>query len=45
LLCKMEKIYAPGFFNPMHHMILHLPYEAWMGGQYIVVGAIQLKEY
>jgi hypothetical protein len=32
LLCKLDKIYPPGFFNPMQHMILHLPYEARMGG-------------
>jgi hypothetical protein len=32
LLCKLEKIYPPGFFNPMQHIILHLPYEARMGG-------------
>jgi hypothetical protein len=32
LLCKMEKIFPPGFFTPMHHLILHLPYEARMGG-------------
>ena len=31
LLCKLEKIFPPGFFNPMQHMILHLPYEARMG--------------
>jgi hypothetical protein len=31
LLCKLEKIFPPGFFNPMEHMILHLPYEARMG--------------
>ena len=30
--CKLEKIFPPGFFNPMQHMILHLPYEARMGG-------------
>jgi hypothetical protein len=45
LLCKLEKIYPPSFFNPMQHMILHLPYEARMGALYMVVGAIQLKEY
>ena len=28
ILCKLEKIFPPGFFNPMQHMILHLPYEA-----------------
>ena len=32
LLCKLEQIFPPGFFNPMQHMILHLPYEARMGG-------------
>ena len=32
LLCKLEKIFAPGFFNLMQHLILHLPYEARMGG-------------
>jgi hypothetical protein len=31
LLCKLEKIFSPGFFNPMHHLILHLLYEARMG--------------
>jgi hypothetical protein len=28
LLCKLEKIFPPGFFNLMQHLILHLPYEA-----------------
>jgi hypothetical protein len=32
LLCKLEKVFPPGFFNPMQHLILHLPYEARMGG-------------
>jgi hypothetical protein len=32
LLCKLEKIFPPGFFHPMQHLILHLPYEARMGG-------------
>ncbi|KAM3299995.1 hypothetical protein ACQJBY_041154 [Aegilops geniculata] len=32
LLCKLEKIFPPGFFNPMEDMILHLPSEARMGG-------------
>ena len=31
-LCKLEKIFPPGFFNPMEHMILHLSYEARMCG-------------
>ena len=32
LLCKMEKIFPPGYFVAMQHMILHLPYEARMWG-------------
>jgi hypothetical protein len=32
LLCKLEKIFPPDFFNPMQHLTLHLPYEARMGG-------------
>ena len=32
LLCKLEKILPPSFFNPMQHLLLHLPYEArWEG--------------
>jgi hypothetical protein len=33
LLCKLEKIFLPGFFNPMQHLILHLPNEARMRGR------------
>jgi hypothetical protein len=32
LLCKLEKIFPPGFFNPMQHLIIHLPYQARLGG-------------
>jgi hypothetical protein len=32
LLCKLEMLLPPGFFNPMQHMILHLPQEALKGG-------------
>jgi hypothetical protein len=31
LMCKLEKIFPLGFFNPMQHLILYLPYEARMG--------------
>ena len=34
LLRKFLKIFPPGFFNLMQHMISHLPYEAQMGGGY-----------
>ena len=44
LLCKLEKIFPPGFFNPMQHMILHLPYEARMGGLVQDVGATRLRD-
>jgi hypothetical protein len=32
LLCKLGKIFPPGFFNPMQHLFIHLPYEAKVGG-------------
>jgi hypothetical protein len=44
LLCKLEKIFPPGFFNPMQHLILHLPYEARMGAPCRDVGAIQSRD-
>jgi hypothetical protein len=31
ILCKMEKKFPPGFFNPMQHLFIHLPYEAKVG--------------
>ena len=32
LLCKLEKMFPLGFFNPMEHLIVHLPYETRVGG-------------
>jgi hypothetical protein len=32
LLCKMEKNFPPRFFNLMQHLLIHLPYEAKVGG-------------
>jgi hypothetical protein len=43
LLCKLEKIFPPSF-NPMQHLILHLPYEAQMGGPCRPIGAIQSRD-
>ena len=43
LICKLEKIFPPGFFNPMQHLILHLPTEARLGGLCKIVGATQLR--
>jgi hypothetical protein len=31
-LCKLEKIFSLGWFNPMQHLLVHLPYEAKIGG-------------
>ncbi|XP_021723286.1 uncharacterized protein LOC110690720 [Chenopodium quinoa] len=32
ILCKLEVIFPPAFFDSMEHLPLHLPYEAKMGG-------------
>jgi len=32
ILCKLEMIFPPSFFNSMEHLPLHLPYEAKVGG-------------
>ena len=44
LLCKLEKIFPPRFFNPMKHLLIHLPYEAKVGGQCNIGGCIASKE-
>ena len=31
-ICKMEKLFPPGFFGSMEHSPMHLPYEAKVGG-------------
>ncbi|RDX95955.1 hypothetical protein CR513_21444, partial [Mucuna pruriens] len=32
LLCKLEQIFLPTFFDSMEHLPIHLPYEARVGG-------------
>jgi hypothetical protein len=32
LICKLKKIFPPEWFNPMQHLLVHLPYEAKLGG-------------
>nr|GEW21217.1 hypothetical protein [Tanacetum cinerariifolium] len=32
VLCKLEKIFPPGFFDLMEHLLVHLPYEARVRG-------------
>jgi hypothetical protein len=31
LLCKLQKIFLLGFFNPMQHLLINTPYEAKVG--------------
>jgi hypothetical protein len=31
LRCKLEKIFPPGWFNPMQHLLVQIPYEAKVG--------------
>ena len=37
ILCKLERIFPPGFFNSMEHLPVHLPYEAG------IVGPVQYR--
>ena len=32
ILCKLERIFPPAFFDIMIHLVLHLPEEAILGG-------------
>ncbi|XP_055960503.1 uncharacterized protein LOC130015062 [Mercurialis annua] len=32
ILCKLERIFPPSFFDSMEHLPVHLPYEAMMAG-------------
>ncbi|XP_060182429.1 uncharacterized protein LOC132612107 [Lycium barbarum] len=32
ILCKLERIFPPGFFDSMEHLSVHLPYEAKIAG-------------
>jgi hypothetical protein len=32
LVCKMEKVFLPGLFNAMQHLLVHLPWESKVGG-------------
>ncbi|XP_019094576.1 PREDICTED: uncharacterized protein LOC109129967 [Camelina sativa] len=32
ILCNLEKIFPPSFFDVMEHLPIHLPYEAQLGG-------------
>jgi len=32
ILCKLEQVFPLGFFDSMEHLVVHLAYEAWLGG-------------
>ncbi|XP_015160877.1 uncharacterized protein [Solanum tuberosum] len=32
ILCKLERIFPPGFFDSMEHLPVHIPYEARIAG-------------
>jgi hypothetical protein len=32
LICKLEEIFPPGWFNSMQHLLVHIPYDAKVGG-------------
>jgi hypothetical protein len=32
LVCKMEKVFPPGWFNVMQYLLVHFPWEARVGG-------------
>jgi hypothetical protein len=32
LICKLEKIFPLRWFHPMQYLLVHLPYEAKLGG-------------
>nr|XP_027186018.1 uncharacterized protein LOC113784049 [Cicer arietinum] len=32
IICKLERIFPPGFFDSMEYLPIHLPYEAKLGG-------------
>ena len=37
ILCKLERIFPPAFFDSMEHLPVHLPYEAR------IVGLVQFR--
>ena len=32
IICKLERIFPPGFFDSMEHLPIHLPYETRIAG-------------
>ncbi|KAL0358497.1 UNVERIFIED_CONTAM: hypothetical protein Sangu_0699100 [Sesamum angustifolium] len=44
IMCNLEKVFPPAFFDSMEHLILHLPYEARVEGPYSIGGCTLLRE-
>jgi hypothetical protein len=32
LVCKMETVFPPGWFNAMQYLLVHIPWETRVGG-------------
>ena len=32
IMCNLEKVFPPSFFDSMEHVVVHLPLEALIGG-------------
>ena len=43
ILCKLKKIFPPGFFDSMEHLMVQLPYETKVGGLVQYSGCIHLR--
>ncbi|BAT89090.1 hypothetical protein VIGAN_05277300, partial [Vigna angularis var. angularis] len=43
ILCKMERIFPPSFFDSMEHLPIHLPYEHDLVDQSTIGGCTHLK--
>ncbi|KAL0295008.1 UNVERIFIED_CONTAM: hypothetical protein Sangu_3206400 [Sesamum angustifolium] len=37
IICNLEKVFSPAFFDSLEHLILHQPYEACVGGLFVMI--------
>jgi hypothetical protein len=44
LVCKMETVFPPGWFYAMQHLLVHLPWEARVGGPVQFSGGCIVKK-
>ncbi|GKV31556.1 hypothetical protein SLEP1_g40235 [Rubroshorea leprosula] len=50
IICELERIFPPSFFDSMEHLAIHLPYETHVGGPYydfygVLQEIIQIEYY